>query len=133
MTEGSTTVYLRGIPRRVVREAKAAAARRGMTLAKLVTEALERALQGSAEPTEAVEERFDLDAEWYAKNRTRLARRYDGEYLAIVDREIVDHDPDFESLAGRVLRRVGGRPVFMPRAGSGEQRVRVRSPRRRSA
>jgi hypothetical protein len=132
MTRESTTLYLRGMPTRVVREAKAAAARRGATLAKVVTDALERALQ-TGEGKDAVEDDFDLDMRWYAKNRTRLVRQYDGEYLAVYDGRVIDHDSSFEALATRVFQRLGSRPVFMPHVGADERRLRVSSPRRRSA
>ncbi|MEA2626392.1 MAG: hypothetical protein QOD06_2437 [Candidatus Binatota bacterium] len=71
--------------------------------------------------------------EWYAKNRARLLRQYENEYVAIVDRNVIDHDRSFEALASRVFQRVGVRSVFMPRVRAVEQRVRVRSPHRRSA
>ena len=133
MARESTTLYLRGMPTRVVREAKAAAARRGATLAKVVTDALERALQSSGEGGDPVENDFDLDMQWYAKNRSRLVRQYDGEYVAIDDGKVIDHDSSFEALATRVFQRLGSRPVFMPHVGADERRLRVSSPRRRSA
>jgi heme exporter protein D len=40
MASEQTTLYLRGLPRQLVREAKAAAARRGSTLAALVSDSL---------------------------------------------------------------------------------------------
>ncbi|MDR7520631.1 MAG: hypothetical protein QN131_04955 [Armatimonadota bacterium] len=43
MTRG-TTLYLRGLPEALVREAKATAARRGVTLAALVAQALQQAV-----------------------------------------------------------------------------------------
>jgi len=67
---------------------------------------------------------------WYEKNRSRLLRQHPGEYIAIVDRAVIDHDLDFEALARRVFARIGVRPVFMPRVQAGEGGARVRSPRR---
>jgi uncharacterized protein DUF5678 len=132
MARESTTLYLRGMPTRLVREAKAAAARRGATLTKLIADTLERALQGGDERRSAVEDDFDLDMQWYARNRSRLVRQYDGEYVAILDGKVIDHDRSFEALAARVFERVGVRAVFMPHVQSSEQRVHVRSPRLRS-
>ncbi|MGH7819377.1 MAG: DUF5678 domain-containing protein [Candidatus Binatia bacterium] len=133
MARDSTTLYLRGMPTRLVREAKAAAARRGATLTKLITDTLESALQGGGERGQPIENDFDLDMQWYAKNRSRLVRQYDGEYVAILDERAIDHDRRFEALAERVFRKVGVRAVFMPHVRAGEERVHVRSPRRRSA
>jgi hypothetical protein len=121
-------VYLRGIPSDVVREAKAVAARRGISLAGFVADTLARAVleQGSAR-----ERGDDLSAEmrWFERQRERLAREYGGEYVAIVDNRVLDHDEDFEALAERVFAKEGVRNIFMPRLTAGERTVRARSPR----
>jgi hypothetical protein len=70
---------------------------------------------------------------WYEKHRRDLLRRHAGEYIAVVDRRVLDHDRDFAALAERVFARLGVRPVFMPRVEDGEARARVRSPRRARA
>lgn len=70
---------------------------------------------------------------WYEKHRRDLLRRYPGEYVAVMNRKVLDHDRDFEALAGRVFARVGVRPIFMPRVQEGEARARIRSPRRARA
>jgi hypothetical protein len=122
-----TTLYLRGVPRRVVRGAKAAAARAGQTLGRWVSERLEQA----ADPAPA--KRPDTDAvraamAWYEANRRRLERKYPGEYVAIVGRRVVDHGEQFDDLARRVFERFGVRSICMPKVGRSE--VRLRSPRR---
>jgi hypothetical protein len=93
-----TTLYLRGVPRRVVREAKAAAARAGRTLGRWVSERLEQA----ADPAPA--QRPDTDAvraamAWYEANRRRLERKYPGEYVAIVGRRVVFGDAGIQPAA----------------------------------
>jgi hypothetical protein len=120
----TTTLFLRGMPRRLVREAKAAAARDGTTLARWVSERLARA---AGAPAAGPDELGDAMA-WLEANRARLERRYAGQYVAIVSRRVIDHDADFDALARRVFARIGARPVFMPRMG--ETEVRIRSPRR---
>ena len=123
-----TTLYLRGMPKQLVREAKAVAARRGVTLASVVAEALGRSLDASAGPGGDGD---DLGASmaWYQRHRARLLRRYRGQYVAIVSDKLVDHDRDFSELAGRVFDRIGLRPVYMPKVGEEPTGVRVRSPR----
>ena len=122
-----TTLYLRGVPRSVVREAKAAAAREGVTLARWVTDRLAGATAGT--PTSAsTAEDLRSDLAWYESNKAAFERKYSGEYLAIVDRAVVDHDAAFEALARRVFDKYGPRSVCMPRVG--RTVVRVRSPRR---
>ena len=129
----STTLYLRGMPTRLVREAKAEAARRGVTLATLISDALERGLRAGEEGGDAVEEDIELAMGWYARNRSRLVPQYGGQYIAILEGKVIDHDRDFEALAARVFKRAGTRSVFMPHVQVGEQRLRVRSPRRTTA
>ena len=124
-----TTLYLRGIPTRLVRETKAAAARRGSTLAALVSETLERSLGEEDGRGEPAGDELRESMRWYQRNLRKLLSRYHGEYVAILDRTVVDHDKDFETLAGRVFARRGARPVFMPRVQKEEARARVRSPR----
>jgi hypothetical protein len=68
------------------------------------------------------------DLSWYASNEALLTAQYPDEYIAIVRRAVVDHDGDFEALAGRVFARFGARSICMPRVG--RRQVRVRSPRR---
>jgi hypothetical protein len=124
--EAKTTLYLRGVPRAVVREAKAAAAREGVTLAQWVT----ARIGATPAPAPERESGGDLggDLAFYEEHRAELERKYPDEYLAIVDRSVVDHDVSFDALAARVFRKYGSRPVCMPRVGRSV--VRVRSPRR---
>lgn len=121
-------VYLRGIPEGVVREAKAAAARRGVTLAGFVAETLARAVK-QREAADEASDALNDEMRWYERNRARLVRDYDGEYVAILDRRVLDHDANFEALAERVFAREGVRSIFMPRVSADEPKLRVRSPR----
>ncbi len=124
-----TTLYLRGVPTDLVREAKAAAARRGSTLASLVSDSLAQSLLGEA-PGAPPDHGLGENKRWYERNRRRLLARYHGEYVAVVDQRVVDHDRDFSALAARVFARHGGRPVFAPRVQEKEPRALLRSPRR---
>ena len=67
---------------------------------------------------------------WYDKHRSRLLQRYAGDYIAVVDQAVVDHDADFDALAARVFSRLGNRSVYMPRVQADEAQARIRSPRR---
>ena len=122
-----TTLYLRGMPRRVVREAKAVAARRGATLATVVSEALTQSLGSAGSPTP--DDELEASMRWFEKHRARIERRHRGEYIAIVRDRIADHDASFSALAERMFRAVGERPIYMPKVGSHRATVRVRSPR----
>jgi hypothetical protein len=120
------TLYLRGIPRQLVREAKAEAARRGMSLTAFAREALAKALGRRAEDDDIRPIRPDLD--WFTANRKRLARRYRGEYLAIINKRVVDHDADFSALALRVFAKYGSQPIAMPKATPEERVVHIPTP-----
>lgn len=122
----NTTLYLRGIPRTLVRDLKARAARQGLTLTALAIAALSRASR-TARPDDL--KPLEADMAWYRAHRRRLHRRHPREYLAILDRRLVDHDPDFSALASRVFAKVGTRPVYMPQSMETDPTVRLRSPR----
>ena len=124
------TMYLRGVPRKLVREAKVEAARRGTTLAGLVAEALDRFLgtaRADARVSEALEPIAD-DLAWFEANRSRLFRRYPDEYIAIIKRKVVDHDTDFNALAMRVYKRHGVRSIAMPKVTKQERVVNIPTP-----
>lgn len=134
-TQDTGTLYLRGIPRKLVREAKAEAARRGMSLTAFARDALARALglgttaadTSAAREPEGIEAiRPDLD--WFEANRKRLLRRYPGDYVAIINRKVVDHDPDFGALAQRVFAKYGMRSIAMPKVTAEEQVVEIPTP-----
>lgn len=125
------TLYLRDLPRELARAAKAAAAGRGMTLTQFVTEALQEKLATQTVPGSTGNALMALqtEIEWFEANRARLLEAYGGQYVAIVDRQVVDADDDFAHLAHRVFARFGPRPVFMPKVTPAERTVRVPSPR----
>lgn len=133
-TPETGTLYLRGIPRKLVREAKAEAARRGMSLTAFAREALARALgteaqaAGPAEGTGNGIDTIQSDLAWFDANRARLLRRYRGQYVAIVNRKIVDHDDDFGALARRVFRKHGMRSIAMPQVTPEERVVEIPTP-----
>ncbi len=124
------TLYLRGVPRELVREAKAEAARRGMSLTAFAKEALARALGKGSEEVQDTVRPIRPDLDWFEANRKRLFRRYRDEYVAVVNRRVVDHDADFGALAGRVFAKYGSRPVAIPKATQEPRVIHLRSPRR---
>jgi hypothetical protein len=112
----------------VVRKAKAMAAQQGITLAAFVERALARETRASR-PASARLSEIVRDIQWYEANRASLLERHEDEYLAIVERQVVDHDADLDALASRVTARYGARSVFMPRCERSPRVVAVRSPR----
>ena len=122
-------LFLRGMPVALVREAKAAAARREVTITTIVAEALARSLAMTSEPQARADE-LERDIAWYREHRSTLLRQHRGDYVAIVDARLVDHGRDFDALAARVFRRFGNRNIYMPRVEAAEPTARIRSPRR---
>ncbi len=128
MPNSSVTMYLRNMPGRLAREAKSAAARRGTTLTAIVREALERYLSDNREAPPDELEPLAKDMAWYEANKRKLLRRYAGQYVAIVDGHVVDHDKEFAPMAQRVFRRYGVRAIFMPKVVPGQRVVHLPSP-----
>jgi hypothetical protein len=128
MATPTATMYLRNMPSRLVREAKSAAARQGTTLAAVVQQALERYLADNPDVRPDELEPLAKDMTWYEANKPKLLRRYAGEYVAIIDGKVVDHDKEFSTLAQRVFRRHGVRATFMPKVLHGERVVNLPSP-----
>lgn len=125
----SRTLYLRGVSDPLVREAKAVAARRGITLTRLVSEALAETLRARAPKEGKRLDSLKADMAWYHAHKDDLLGRYGGEYAAIMSQKVIDHDKEFGRLAGRIFARFGARPVFMPKIVSGERTVHIPSPR----
>jgi hypothetical protein len=126
------TLYLRGLPVKLVRDAKAEAARRGTTLTSYVESAIERSLEGGADSARS-KDVLGPEMRWYERNRERLVAAHENEYVAIVGQSVLDHDRDFSALALRVFDRLGVGPVFMPLVSSRAEVIRIRSPRVRRA
>lgn len=121
-------IFLRNVPTSLIREAKATAARRGVTLTTIVSEALASSLSVDG-PSSRPPGDLDRDMAWYRKNRAKLLRRYKDEYVAIIDERVVDHASEFHDVATRVFARFGNRSIYMPRVQATDEIARVRSPR----
>lgn len=119
------TLYVRNVPDRLLRAARAAAARDGITLGALVIRALERQTG-----TAGAEDPLADDVRWFEGHRDELVEAFGGEYIAVVGGRVVDHDADFDALARRVFARNEGRSVFLPRVDAPRRVVSLRSPRR---
>jgi hypothetical protein len=111
----SQALFLRNVPTNLIREAKATAARRGVTLTTVVSEALARSLSVDSQTLRPSGD-LDSDMAWYRKNRAKLLRRYEGEYVAIIDGRVVDHASEFHDVATRVVARFGDEVVRVRRA-----------------
>lgn len=80
-----------------------------------------------------IESRFEKGKAYYERNKDSLTREFSGEYIAIWDDEVLDHDMSFSSLAERVYTKLGYVSVYMPFVTSKQRVLRFESPERRSA
>jgi hypothetical protein len=77
-------------------------------------------------------ERETIEAEVVAfrSMHARLVEEYLGQYVAIHNGQVVDHDEDFQSLHNRIRQRFGRQPVLLRCVETESERVLVfRSPR----
>ncbi len=123
-----STIYLRGIREDIVRKAKALAAQEGITLKALVERSIEVETQKSR-PAESRLSEIARDIDWFDANKAGLLAQYEGQYVAVLSEQIVDHDHDVEALAMRVTERYGWRTVYIPRCQRSPRVIDVRSPR----
>jgi len=76
-------------------------------ISDLVTEALQRYLW------EVKERKIDREMEAYRTMHAELKRRFLGQYVAIHNGELVDHDADRHALSRRVRREYGSVAVLI--------------------
>lgn len=107
----NATLYLRDIPKDLVRNLKAQAALRGTTLTAFVIDILSEA---AGEDTLAALKPIEADMAWYDAHKAALLRRYRGKHIAVLNKKVVDQDENFGALAQRVYAQFGVRPIFMP-------------------
>ncbi|HID87820.1 MAG TPA: hypothetical protein EYP55_10670 [Anaerolineae bacterium] len=58
-------------------------------------------------------EQFERDRIAFERMREELLKTHRGQFVAILDGEVVDADPDQGELARRVYARFGYRPIYM--------------------
>lgn len=73
---------------------------------------------------------MEKEAEAFRRLHSQLLESIPGEYAAIYQGQLVDHDPDFLALLPRVEERYAGQPVLIRQVlAEAEPVIRVRSPR----
>ena len=51
--------------------------------------------------------KFDKDLDWFLENSEKLKKEYKGEYVAVKEQKIVDHDKDAKILLKRMKGKYG--------------------------
>jgi len=78
--------------------------------------------------TLAQRKKIEAEMAWWESRPPEERARYAGEYVAVHNKEVVDHDPDPVALNGRVRKRFGRIAVMMIPA-EGPREIRILSPR----
>jgi hypothetical protein len=76
---------------------------------------------------------FEEGKAYYERNKESLTRKYNGEYIAIWNNEVMEHDTSFSALAQRVYKKLGYVSIYMPFVTLKRRLLRFESPERRSA
>lgn len=74
---------------------------------------------------------FEEGKTYFESNKDFLTRKYNGEYIAIWENEVLDSDTSFSSLAQRVYKKLGYVSIYMPFVTSQRRVLRFESPERR--
>jgi glutamyl-tRNA reductase len=75
-------------------------------------------------------EKIQAETEAFNEQREKLLSKYMGQYIAMHQGKVVDHDPDLRTLHLRVFERLGHTPVLLKRVSDEPKRELIfRSPR----
>ena len=84
-------------------------------------------------PSESVQPadypKFEEAKRYFQENKTQILEKYKGDFIAILDNAVVDHDKDFSELAKRVYEKFGYQTTYMPFVESEQRVLRIPSPR----
>ena len=75
-------------------------------------------------------ERIKAEAQAFQTLHATLVQQYLGQYVAIYNKQLVDHDPEMEALHSRIRQKYGSQPVLLRRVElQPERELTFRSPR----
>ncbi|TAK08965.1 hypothetical protein EPO44_01880 [bacterium] len=66
---------------------------------------------------------------YFQENKAQILEKYRGNFIAILDNSVVDHDKEFSELAKRVYDKFGYQMIYMPFVESEPSVLRIPSPR----
>ena len=94
------------IPASLLAEASKVAHQEGITVDQLVADALRQRLEQRRRG------QFEAEARAFEAMHAHLLKKYRGQFVAIYNGQVVDHDPDKKALYKRVRHRYGRTPVY---------------------
>lgn len=75
-------------------------------------------------------DKIHAEREEFERQHEQLVTAYLGQYIAMHEGQVIDHDPDLQTLHLRVIERLGRTPVLLTRVAAQPHRELVfRSPR----
>ena len=74
---------------------------------------------------------FEEGKTYYERNKGSLIRRFEGQYIAIWENDVLDNDTSFSALAQRVYGKLGYVSIYMPFVTSKRRVLRFESPKYR--
>ncbi len=80
-----------------------------------------------SEPADYV--KFQEAKRYFQENRAQILEKYRGNFIAILDSTVVDHDRNFSELANRVYEKFGYQTIYMPFVEIKPAVLRIPSPR----
>lgn len=116
------TLVIKNIDERTLRELKAQAARRGLTLAQVFEEAASAWLSRNDQAAAVTE--TDADNEFYESNMAQLEAEHSGSYLVIASGRFIGAYESLET-AGKAIKALSPRPAhaILTKAGADSQQV----------
>lgn len=101
---------------------KEEATTRGMSVEEFLRSAIKR------ERTLATRQKMEQDQTWWLALPLSKRVKYEGEFVAVHNQKLIDHDKDEETLYKRVRKKYGKTSVLVMPA-EGPREIRVYSPR----
>ena len=73
--------------------------------------------------------KFQEAKKYFQENTAQILGKYKGEFIAILDNAVADHDTEFSELAKRVYEKFGYQTIYMPFVESETRILKMSSPR----
>lgn len=80
-----------------------------------------------SQPTDYV--KFQDAKRYFQEHKAQILEKYSGNFVAILDEAVVDHDKNFSELAKRIYEKFGYQTIYMPFVESKPSVLRIPSPR----
>jgi len=61
----------------------------------------------------ALFEEYERNWSWFRENYEKLVKEFDGEFVAICEQKVVDHDKELSDLMKRIREKYPGENVFI--------------------